>query len=236
MVNIMDKYIEIALAKQIYALVINHKASDNYLTYIQTKNGIKDDESINRIELIKKMMSLGVSPITVLDAGYEKRPLIWHVFSDTRNSEIIELFIDSLKKEHLDSLDQSTIKKMYNSISVDDYAGVSSKYLKKIFEIGFDFEQGTFGEAHQAESGNQEFFEICMIYKKNFRFDFKYQEYYLDEVVKEELDCLRLSDPEYKTKENLMIFLKKAREVYTLKNNLEEDLPANTGKSNKHKI
>jgi hypothetical protein len=234
----MDKYIEIALAKQVYDLIINQKyKSSEYPLYIQTKDGIKENDSINRIELIKKLMDVGISPIVILDdVGYEKRPLIWHVFADTRNTEIIELFIDSLKKEHVDNLDQLTLKKMYNTISIDDYAKVSNKFLKKIFELGFDFKQGTFSEAHHAESGNQDFFEICLIYKKDFRLDFKYKEYYLDEIVKEEIDCLSPSDSEYKTKENLMIFLKKAREVYALKNNLEKDLPENTSKSNKNKI
>ena len=232
----MNKNIELALATQVYQLVSANKSSFTYPTYTQTKDGIKEDGSINCVELIKEIMNSGVSPITVLDLSYEKRPLIFHVFSNTGNTEILEIFIDSLKKEHIDNLDQPTLRKMYNSISVDDYAGASGKLLRKYFELGFDFQQGTFGEEFKAESGNKEFFEICMLYKKDFKFDFKYKEYYLDELVKEDLDCLKPSDPEYKTKENLMMFLKKAREVYALKNSLEEDLPANTSKSNKPKI
>jgi hypothetical protein len=232
----MNKNIELALATQVYQLVSANKASTTYPTYTQTKDGIKEDGSVNCVELIKEIMNSGVSPITVLDLSYEKRPLIFHVFSNTAHTKILEIFIDALQKEHLDNLDQSTLKKMYNSINVDDYAGVSGKLLRKYFELGFDFEQGTFSEDYKAEGGNQEFFEICMHYKKDFKFDFKYKEYYLDELVKEDLECLKPSDPEYKTKENLMIFLKKAREVYGLRDSLEEDLPANTSKSNKYKI
>lgn len=232
----MNKHIELALATQVYQLVSANKSSATYPTYTQTKDGIKEDGAINCVELIKEIMNSGISPITVIDASYEKRPLIFHVFSNTSNTEILEIFIDSLKKEHLINLDQSTIKKMYNSLNVDDYAGVSGKYLRKIFELGFDFEQGTFSEDYKVENGNQEFFELCIIYKPNFKFDFKYKEYYLDELAKEDLECLKPSDPEYKRKENLMMFLKKAREVYSLKNSLEEDLPANTNKSSKHKI
>lgn len=232
----MNKHIEIALATQVYQLVSANKSSPIYSTYIQTKDGIKDDGSIKGVDLIKEIMNSGVSPLTVVDGSCGKKALILHVFNNTSNTDILEIFLDSLNKEHLENLDQSTIKKMYNSISVDDYSGISGRYLRKIFELGFDFEQGTFSEHHKAENGNQEFFEICMLYKKDFRFDFKYKEYYLDELVKEDLDCLKPTDYEYKTKENLMIFLKKAREVYSLKKSLEEDLPANTNKSTKNKL
>lgn len=232
----MNKYIELALATEVLQLVSRNKSSSNFATYIQTKDGIKDNGAVNCVELIKEIMDSGLSPITVIDTGYEKRPLIFHVFSNSSNTEIIEIFTESLKKEHLENLDQSTLRKMYNSISVDDYAGVSGKLLKKYFELGFDFEQGTFGEHLKAEDNNKNFFEICINYKPNFRFDFKYKEFYLDEIVKERLDCMKLSDPDYKETEEMMVFLKKAREVLTLKRNLEEDLFANTNKSIRHKL
>lgn len=232
----MNKYIELALATEVLQLVSKNRSSSNFTTYIQTKNGIKDDGLVNCVELIKEIMNSGVSPLTVIDNGYEKRPLIFHVFSNSSNTEIIEIFIESLKKEHLENLDQSTLRKMYNSISVDDYGGVSGKLLKKYFELGFDFEQGTFGEEFKAESNNKDFFEICINYKPDFKFDFKYKGFYLDELVKEQLDCIKPSNPEYKEKEQMMLFLKKSREVLTLKRNLEEDLSANTNKSSKYKL
>jgi hypothetical protein len=222
----MNKHIEHALANQVYSIIMSMRKEPSIVISEYRKDGIHDIDSISSIDLIKEFMNDGVSPLSVIRVFNEPKPLIAHVFAATANEDVLNIFINALKKEDIQILDQKTISKMYHELERDFSSSVQSRFLKKAFELGFDFVQGTFHEVRKAENGDQEFFEICLAYKSDFKLDFKYEnDLYLDEIVKADLDSMGNQNPDYKQKENLFIFLKKAREVYTLKTSLAEELP-----------
>lgn len=228
----MNKLIELALAREvIYMSQKSGKWKDNVI-YSLNNGEPKEEAAYSGLEMIETIMKEGVSPIVVVEYQDKAKTLLEHVVENASDNKTINYFIDLMKSEHLSQLNIDTINRIYNFEQ-------DSTTLEKFFKLGFDFKQGTFEELDKALSGDISFFELCMNYKSDFKFSFKYSDgMTLDQLLEEDIEYLKKNGnrDDISKQENLLCFLKKAREVEELKDGLETSLEIKSSSKNSYKI
>lgn len=228
----MNPIIENALAQQVIALAEKGgKYKDNVL-YSLSKQVIVEDSAHSNQEAIKKIMEEGISPILIVNYKDKVCPLIEHVFSSSNDKTITEFFCSLLTPNHIKELPISSIQNLY-------YLNNEPDFVEQLFKLGFDFKQGQFEEVDKALYGDLSFFEICMTYKKDFKFSHKYDDNLtLDQLLEEDIHYLKKQNPneDIEKRESLLLFLKKARSIEELKDNLNNTLGQKASTSTSLKI
>ncbi len=216
----MNPIIESALAQQVIALAEKGgKYKDNVLYSLSDKEFIENSAYSNQ-EAIQIIMQEGISPILIINYKDKICPLIEHVFSSSNDKAITDFFCSLLTPNHIKELPISSIQNLY-------YLNDEPDFVEKLFKLGFDFKQGSFEEVDKALYGDLNFFEACMAYKKDFKFSHKYDDNLtLDELLKEDIHYLKTQHPntDIDKRESLLLFLKKARSIEELKDNLNNNL------------
>ncbi len=223
----MNKRIQHLLALNVIEL--SKGTHNEHVVHNIEKGKITEEEAVSHIQMIKDIIDSGVSIITPVEYKDKVSILMNHVFFNDNSKNIVEFFTSKLTKEDVSNLTSDMVRDIYES------SDNNIKLLDKFFQLGFYFKQGEFNEIDKAISGDIEFFELCMQVKTDFKFSYKYEDdLSLDQILSEDIEYVKNSnyqDNKLQKRESLLSFLKKAREVEELKDNLENQLP-NSQQSN----
>jgi hypothetical protein len=228
----MNKLMELVLAKEVAEIAERSSKNKDYVVYELSNKLISEEGAYSGIEIIREIMSQGVSPLVVINYNNKIGTLFEHICKSSKSESTIDYFLSLIKKEDVERLSSSMVDKIFELS--EDYT--NSKLMESFFKLGFNFQQGTLNEIDKALVGNINFFEICMEYKKDFKFSFKYPQENnrcLDEILAEDIDyCKKNGISEFTgLREGLLIFLTKARQKEELKNSLENNLIINLNSS-----
>lgn len=230
----MNKNLQTLLALQLISM--NQEITTH--TY-DSKNKIEEIERVSVLDLLKEAVNNGLELMLPLDeediknnypSGRDgKITFIEKMMSQNESEkEIIDYLFNLLTEEDLKKADMKFFQNIY---AVTSENGIS---FRKMFELGFNFEQGNFDEETKANSGDIDFFECCICFKDDFDFNFKYSDWTLKECVQEEM--------EYRKKNNQTTQLEKLETLSNffdksaLKQNFEEKFEDKNKKEVKVKI
>lgn len=230
----MKKEIQTLVAMQLLSL------RDNITTHSYNENQIREEKSLSILDALKEAISEGLDIMLPLEeeqvndnsnyySGYNgKITFIEKMMSNNdTEKEIINFLYDKLTKEDIKKAHPKFAQNIY-SVLYDN--GIS---MKKMFEIGFDFQQGKFDEDNKASSGDLDFFECCLCYKPDFDFSYEYNDYTLKNAVEDSIEYYKKENKNINKYINLLNFIDKA----VLKQNLEnKPLNPTAIKENKLKI
>lgn len=230
----MKKEIQTLVAMQLLSL------RDSITTHGYNKNEIKEDNFLTIFGALKEAISEGLDIMLPLDEeqvngnssyciGYNGKITFIEKMLSNHDSDpkIINFLYEKLSEEDLKKAHPKFAQNIY-SVLHDN--GIS---MKKMFEIGFDFQQGKFDEDSKASSGDLDFFECCLCYKPDFDFSYEYMDYTLKNAVEESIEYYKKENKNVDIYVNLMNFIDKA----ILKQNLEnKPVNPNAIKENKLKI
>jgi hypothetical protein len=228
----MNKLIELSLAKEIIELSSKNTTSKEYVIRHIEKGNIIEDDAVSGLSIIKELMGAGVSPIVPIEYKDKIASLLEHVADNAYDQSVTLYIIDNLTKDDFNKLSPSTIENIYSATDSN------CEILEKFFNLGFDFKQGEFNEVDKALNSDIGFFELCLRFKTNFKFNHKYDDLFLDEHITEDLEYMKKNNSSYfsantlKSQEGLILFLKKARETEELKDNLSTELKHNNIQQN----
>jgi len=224
----MEQDMQFVLAKGI----INSYIEKNETIYELKRGKIVEKGLVNTFNLLENLLKNKLSLLISFEIKeYASEPYTFmeHLIRLDGSPKLIQLICSNLTKEDVSQLNSEIVNRCYS------HSENSIPLLEKLFQLGFDFEQGKFDEVNKAIQGDIEFFELCHQIKPNFKFGFKYDENAtLDEILKDEVEYEKSNHgyPEIiKKKESLCAFLKKAREVEELKENLNQNLTTNSSTS-----
>lgn len=230
----MNKNLQTLLAIQLISM------SEDITTHTyDSKNKIEEVGRISILDGLKEAVNNGLEVMLPLDeedikssysSGREgKITFIEKMMSENEsNKEIVEYLFNLITKEDLKKADMKFFQNIYTVTSEN---GIS---FRKMFELGFNFEQGKFDEETKANSGDLDFFECCICFKEDFDFSFKYADWTLKECIEDEM--------EYRKKNNQITQLEKLETLANffdkaaLKQNFEEKFEDKNKKEIKIKI
>lgn len=218
----MNNIMKTILAKQVIEVSATSITFSDYILHELKSGKIIESESFTGLQVMKEIIEGGLPLILPVEYKNKIATLMEHVLSNVNSDEVIDYFISKLTKEDVSNLTQEMIRDIYEASSH------SNSLLDKFFNLDFNFKQGEFNELDRAMSGDIEFFELCIQAKTDFKFTFKYDEgLTLDQYLAEDIEACKKStykDPVIKERESLHLFLKKAREIEELKDNLDKNL------------
>jgi hypothetical protein len=238
----MKKEIQTLVAMQLLSL------RNDITIYNYNNNKITEEKSLNIKSALEKAISEGLDimlPLQENQVNENENSIYYRGYTYYKGYEGKITFVEKMMENH--NTDKDIINYLYEKITADDLKKSHPNFvkniyevlrqngisMKKMFEIGFDFEQGKFDEENKAISGDLDFFECCLYYKKNFDFNFNYFNYTLKEIIKEEINYLKNNEESTEKLENLINFIDKA----ILKQKLEnKEIFQHTIKENKIKI
>ena len=230
----MNKNLQTLLALQLVSM------SEAITTHTYNeKNKIEEIERVSILELLKEAVNNGLELMLPLDqedikdnytSGRDgKITFIEKMMSQNESEkEIVEFLFNSLTEEDLKKSDMKFFQNIY---SVTSENGIS---FRKMFELGFNFEQGNFDEETKANAGDLDFFECCLCFKEEFNFSFKYADWTLKECIEDEMEYRKKNNQlnQLEKLEALSNFIEKA----ALKQNFEEKFEDKNKKEVKIKI
>ncbi|NCQ52292.1 hypothetical protein GW796_10505 [archaeon] len=231
----MNKIIEYALAKQVIEFSSKNIIQNDYILTECQNNKFIDVSAFSGLAAIKEIMNIGISPIMTINYIGKDAFLINHVFERAKDVDsIVPYFLSLLTKDDVKSISTKMADNLYEQTNQNPLV------MERLFNLGFDFEQGTLNEIDKALNCDLAFFELCLTFKPDFKFNFKYNELYLDEHLMEDTNSLKNLGKDYATyiskNEILIDFLKKARDRELLKDALDIGLTINTVKKSINKI
>ncbi len=228
---------ELVLAKEVAEIAEKSGKDKEYVVYDLSNKSISEEGAYSGIEIIREIMSQGLSPLVVINYNNKIGTLFEHICKNSKNESTIDYFLSLIKREDVEKLSSVMVDKIFELS--EDYS--NSKLMESFFKLGFNFQQGKFNEIDKALSGNINFFEICMDYKKDFKFSFKYPQEdnkCLDEILAEDIDYCKkngISDLSG-LRDGLLVFLIKARQKEELKDSLQNNLMINLNSSTSSSI
>lgn len=185
----MKKEIQTLVAMQLLSL------KDSITTHGYNKNEIKEENFLTIFGALKEAISEGLDIMLPLDeeqvndnstyfSGHNGKITFIEKMMSNHDTEasIINFLYEKLTEEDLKKAHPKFVQNIY-SILYDN--GIS---MKKMFEIGFDFQQGKFDEDSKASAGDLDFFECCLCYKPDFDFSYEYSDYTLRNAVEESIE------------------------------------------------
>lgn len=207
----MKKEIQTLVAMQLLSL------NDNITTHSYNTNEIREEKCLSILEALKEAISEGLDIMLPLD---EEQVNGNSSYCIGHNGKIT--FIEKMLSNH-DS-DPKIINFLYEKLSEEDIKKAHPKFaqniysvlhdngisMKKMFEIGFDFQQGKFDEDSKASSGDLDFFECCLCYKPDFDFSYEYSDYTLKNSVEESIEYYKKEKRNIDKYVDLMNFIDKA--------------------------
>lgn len=216
----MKNQIQTLIAMQLLSM------KDNITTHSYNNGKIVEDESLNILQSLKLAVNEGLDIMLPLEQSQQintsnylygdngKVTFIEAMMgSHDNNKEIVMFLYDQLKPEDLEKAHNRFVQNIYSVLFEN---GIS---MKKMFEMGFNFEQGKFDEESKAMSGDLDFFECCLYFKKDFNFNFKYdQEYTLKQTVQDELTYLKSNKANTNKIEGLLSFVEQAANKQLIEN------------------
>lgn len=208
------------MKKQMQTLVAMQLLSmkDNITTHSYRNDKIVEDESLSILQSLKLAVEEGLDVMLPLDESQQANRFS-HLYGDNgkvtfietmmgnndNNKEIVMFLYDQLKPEDLKKAHSKFAENIYSVLFSN---GIS---MKKMFEIGFNFEQGKFNEENKAMSADLDFFECCLYFKKDFDFNYKYNgEYTLKDSVQDELNYLKSNKINNNNLDGLLSFIEQA--------------------------
>lgn len=232
----MNKLIELALAKEIIELSSKNTTSKEYVIRHMDKGNVIEDDAVTGISMIKELLGAGVSPIVVIEYKDKIASLLEHVAENAYDQSTTLFIINQLTSQDFKNLNLKQIESIYSS------SDNNPEIIEKFFNLGFDFKQGEFNEVDKALNFDLSFFEVCLQFKPDFKFNFKYDNLFLDEHLVEDMEYMKNNNSSFytqssiKKQEGLLAFLVKARETEALKDKLTSELPTKEQKSVNYKI
>lgn len=229
----MKKEIQTLVAIQLLSL------KDNISTYNYEKNQIREDKYLTVLEALKIAVSEGLDIMLPLNedeithgekysSGENgKITFIEKMMSNnSENKDIVHFLHEKITEDDIKKAHPQFMKNIYNVLNEN---GIS---MKRMFEMGFDFEQGKFDEENKALAGDLDFFECCLFYKPDFDFNYQYSDCTLKESVKDELDYLKGFSTNVDKHINLINFIDKA----VLKQNIDKTVLKDKLEGKIHKV
>lgn len=208
----MKKQIQTLLAMQLLSM------KDNITTHTYVNDKIVEEESLNVLQSLKLAVEEGLDIMLPLDESQQNQAMV-HLYGEKgkitfieammgnhdNNKEVVMFLYDQLQPEDLQKAHKRFVQNIY-SVLVENKIS-----MKKMFEIGFNFEQGKFDEESKAMSGDIDFFECCLCFKKDFDFNYKYDgEYTLKQTLQDEINYLQSNKRNTNTLEGLLSFVEQA--------------------------
>lgn len=208
----MKKEIQTLLAMQLISLNDDVKVSEYY------NNKMVDSSCLSVLTLLKEAINSGLNIMLPLDEeqvsstsqtyfyGEEGKITFFEKMMQNNDADkkIVEFLYNELKEEDLKIAHPKFVKNIYEVLYNN---GIS---IKRMFDLGFDFEQGKFDEESKATSGDLDFFECCLCNKPDFDFKFKYDGLTLKEHIEEQKEYYVKNKMDVKNLENLENFIDKA--------------------------
>lgn len=230
----MNKNLQTLLALQLVSM------SEDITTHTyDSKNKIEEIERVSILDLLKEAINSGLELMLPLDEdeikdnySYGRSGKITFIEKmmsrNESDKEIVDYLFNLLTEEDLKKADMKFFQNIY---SVTSENGIS---FRRMFELGFDFEQGKFDEESKANSGDLDFFECCLCFKEEFNFSFKYADWTLKECIEDEMEYRKKNNQlnQLEKLEALSNFIEKA----ALKQNFEEKFEDKNKKEVKIKI
>lgn len=230
----MNKNLQTLLALQLVSMseaVTTH-------TY-NSKNKIEEIERVSILDLLKEAVNNGLELMLPLDqedikdsypSGRDGKITFIEKMMSQNESEkdIVDYLFNSLTEEDLKKADMKFFQNIYSVTSENEIS------FRKMFELGFNFEQGKFDEETKANSGDLDFFDCCICFKDDFDFNFKYSDWTLRECIDDEIEYRKKNNQttQIEKLETLANFFDKA----ALKQNFEEKFEDKNKKEIKIKI
>lgn len=230
----MKKEIQTLVALQLISL------KDSVTIHDYRNNQMIEEKSMSIIDSLKIAIKEGLDIMLPLD---EDQINTGNHFSIGTNRKIT--FIEKMmeNQDHVkgvinflyDNITKQDLEKAHPNFTSNIYASLNNSgiSMKKMFELGFDFKQGNFDEESKASSGDLDFFECCLYYKKDFDFSYQYGgDFTLKEAVEDSIKYKNENRMNASKEENLLNFIEKA----IMKQKLESKQFESSHKETKPKI
>lgn len=207
----MNKEIQTLVALQLIS------KDEDVTTHEYIKNKIVETKVFNKLELLKIAIKEGLDIMIPLDEeqlgsnisysmGTDGKITFVEKMMDSHGNikNLVDFLADSIKKEDLKKAHPKFMSNIYNVFQDN---GIS---MKKMFELGFEFKQGSFDEENKAASGDLDFFECCCFYQKDFDFKYKYSgDYTLKDSIEDSIKYKKENNLNTSKEENLLNFIEK---------------------------
>lgn len=216
----MKKQIQTLLAMQLLSM------QDNITTHNYNSGKIVEEQSLSVLQCLKSAVEEGLDIMLPLEQSQQTHTSNY-LYGDSgkvtfieammgshdTNKEVVMFLYDQLKPEDLKNAHSRFVQNIYSVLFENQIS------MKKMFEIGFDFEQGKFDEESKAMSGDLDFFECCLYFKKDFNFNYKYDaEYTLKQNAQDELNYLKSNKANTNKLEGLLSFIEQAEQKQLMEN------------------